>query len=260
MLDQPRSTERYARKSAEDEQALSDAIVKLASRFGRYGYRRITALLRMEGWDVNHKRVERLWRQAGLKVPGKQPKRGRLWLNDGSCVRLRPTWKNHVWAYDFMQIRTQDGRGVRLLTVMDEYSRECLAIRAERHMRSADVIEVLSELMLTRGVPEHIRSDNGPEFTARAVREWLGHVGAQTLYIEPGSPWENGYIESFNGKLRDELLDREVFSTLLEVKVLTEQYRQTYNRIRPHSSLGYRPPAPETVLPSDPVLSLAGLT
>ena len=135
------------------------------------------------------------------------------------------------------------------MTVMDEYSRECLAIRAERHMRSDDVIEVLAELMLTRGVPEHMRSDNGPEFTARAVREWLGHVGAQTLYIEPGSPWENGYIESFNGKLRDELLDREVFSTLLEVKVLTEQYRHTYNTIRPHSSQGYRPPAPQTVLP-----------
>ena len=159
-----------------------------------------------------------------------------------------------------MQLRTQDGRGVRLLTVMDEYSRECLAIRAERHMRSDDVIEVLAELMLTRGVPEHMRSDNGPEFTARAVREWLGKVGARTLYIEPGSPWENGYIESFNGKLRDELLDREVFSTLLEVKVLTEQYRQTYNTIRPHSSLGYRPPAPETVLPVAPALSLAGLT
>ena len=260
VLDQSRSTERYARRTAEDEQALTDAIVELASRFGRYGYRRITALLRMEGWGVNHKRVERLWRQAGLKVPGKQPKRGRLWLNDGSCVRLRPAWKNHVWAYDFVQVRTQEGRGVRLLTVMDEYSRECLAIRAARHMRSVDVIEVLSELMLTRGVPGHIRSDNGPEFTARAVREWLGHVGAQTLTIEPGSPWENGYIESFNGKLRDELLDREVFSTLLEVKVLTEQYRQTYNRIRPHSSLGYRPPAPEAVMPLDPVLSLAGLT
>ena len=260
VLGHPRSTERYAPRAAEDEQALTDAIVELASRFGRYGYRRITALLRMEGWDVNHKRVERLWRQAGLKVPGKQPKRGRLWLNDGSCVRLRPAWRNHVWAYDFMQLRTQDGRGVRLLTVMDEYSRECLAIRAERHMRSDDVIEVLAELMLTRGVPEHMRSDNGPEFTARAVREWLGKVGARTLYIEPGSPWENGYIESFNGKLRDELLDREVFSTLLEVKVLTEQYRQTYNTIRPHSSLGYRPPAPETVRPVAPALSLAGLT
>ena len=232
----------------------------LASRFGSSGYRRVAALLRMKGWDVNHQRVERLWRQAGLKVPGKQPKRGRLWRGDGSCVRLRPAWKNHVWAYDFMQLRTQDGRGVRLLTVMDEYSRESLAIRAARHMRSADVIETLAELMLTRGVPDHIRSDNGPEFTAKAVCEWLGNVGAKTLSIEPGSPWENGYIESSGGKLRDELLNREVFSTLLEVQALTEQYRQTYNQVGPHSSLGYRPPAPAAFLPRDAVPSLVGLT
>ena len=209
---------------------------------------------------MNHKRVERTWRREGLKVPAKQPKRGRLWLNDGSCVRLRPEWKDHVWAYDFVQIRTRGGRGVRLLTVMDDYTRECLAIRAACSIRSADVIETLAELMLAREVPDHIRSDNGPEFTARAVREWLGRVGSRTLYIEPGSPWENGYIESFNGKLRDELLDREVFYTLLEVRVLTERYRQTCNRIRPHSSLGYRPPAPETFLPAKPLPVLVGLT
>ena len=165
-----------------------------------------------------------------------------------------------MWAYDFVLVRTHDGRGVRLLTVIDEYTRECLAIRADRHIRSCDVIETLAELMMIRGVPDHIRSDNGPEFTARAVREWLGGVGARTLYIEPGSPWENGYIESFNGKLRDELLDREVFYTLLEVRVLTERYRQTYNRVRPHSSLGYRPPAPETMLPADTLPVLVGLT
>jgi len=165
-----------------------------------------------------------------------------------------------VWAYDFVHLRLHDGTGIRLLTVIDEYSRACLAIRAARSIRSADVIEALAELMVTRGVPDHIRSDNGPEFTARAVREWLGRVGARTLYIEPGSPWENGYIESFNGKLRDELLDREVFYTLLKVRVLTERYRRTYNRIRPHSSLGYRPPAPEALLPADPVSVLAGLT
>ena len=193
-------------------------------------------------------------------MPAKQPKRGRLWLNDGSCVRLRPEWKDHVWAYDFVQVRLHDGRGVRLLTVMDEYTRECLAIQAARSIRSADVIEVLSELMMIRGVPDHIRSDNGPEFTARAVRGWLGRVGARTLYIEPGSPWENGYIESFNGKLRDELLDREIFYTLLELRVLTERYRQNYNKVRPHSALGYRPPAPETLLPADPVPVLVGVT
>ena len=260
VLGHPRSTQRYEPIPIEDEQGLTEVIVELASRYGRYGYRRITALLRMDGWDVNHKRVERIWRREGLKVPTKQPKRGRLWLNDGSCVRLRPQRPNHVWAYDFVQVRLQDGRGVRLLTVMDEYTRECLAIRADRHVRSADVIETLSELMMIRGVPDHIRSDNGPEFTSRAVREWLGRVGASTLYIEPGSPWENGYIESFNGKLRDELLDREVFYTLLEVRVLTERYRQTYNRIRPHSSLGYRPPAPEIVLPADLLPVLAALT
>ena len=233
----------------EDEQALTEVIVELASQYGRYGYLRITALLRRRGWDVNHKRVERIWRREGLKVPGKQPRRGRLWLSDGSCVRLRPEWSNHVWAYDFVHLRLHNGRGVRLLTVMDEYTRECLAIRAARHIRSADVIETLSELMVVRGVPGHIRSDNGPEFTAKAVREWLGRVGARTLYIE-----------SFNGKLRDELLNREVFYTLLEVKVLTEQFRQTYNRVRPYSSLGYRPPAPETVVASDLVPMLVGVT
>jgi len=230
---------------AEDEHILTNDIVELASRYGRYGYRRITALLRHRGWSVNHKRVERIWRREGLKVPGKQPGRARLWLNDGSCIRLRPERPNHVWAYDFVLVRTRDGRAVRLLTVIDEYTRECLAIRADRHIRSSDVIETLAEAMVTRGVPDHIRSDNGPEFRATAIREWPGKVGAKTLYIEPGSPWENGYVESFNGKLRDELLDREIFYTLQEVQVLTEGYRQTYNRIRPHSSLGYRPPAPE---------------
>ena len=260
VLGHPRSTQRYEPSLVEDEEALTEEIVELASRFGRYGYRRVTALLKHRGWRVNHKRVERIWRREGLKVPAKQSKRGRLWLNDGSCVRLRPEWKDHVWAYDFVQVRLHYGRAVRLLTVMDEYTRECLAIRADRSIRSADVIETLSELMMIRGVPDHIRSDNGPEFTARAVREWLGRVGARTLYIEPGSPWENGYIESFNGKLRDELLDREIFYTMLELRVLTERYRQTYNRVRPHSSLGYRPPPPETLLPVDPVPVLVGVT
>ena len=260
MLTQPRSTQRYEPMPAEDEQLLTDGIVELANRYGRYGYRRITALLRHRGWRVNHKREERICRREGLKVPGKQPRRARLWLNDGSCIRLRPERANHVWAYDFVLVRTQDGRAVRLLTVIDEYTRECLAIRAGRHIRSSDVIETLTELMVVRGVPDHIRSDNGPEFTARAIRDWLGKVGAKTLYIEPGSPWENGYVESFNGKLRDELLDREIFYTLQEVQVLTEEYRQTYNRIRPHSSLGYRPPAPQVVLAADMVPALVGLT
>jgi putative transposase len=227
-------------------------MVALAAEYGRYGYRRVTALLRAEGFTANHKRVERLWRREGLKVPHRQPKRGRLWLNDGSCVRLRPERKDHVWSYDFVQARTRDGRAFRMLNVIDEYTRECLAIDVARRLKSDDVLERLSELFVRRGVPEHIRSDNGPEFTAKAVREWLGRVGVGTLYIEPGSPWENGYIESFNGKLSDELLDREVFDTLLEAKVLIERWRRAYNTVRPHSSLRYRPPAPEAIVPWTP--------
>ena len=228
------------------------AMVRLTSQYGRYGYRRITALLQAEGWRVNHKRVERIWRQEGLKVPAKQPPRGRLWLNDGSCVRHRPLHRNHVWAYDFVAARTRDGRPLRLLTIVDEYTRECLAIDVARHLRSDDVLHRLTELFVQRGVPEFIRSDNGPEFTAKAVRQWLTRVGAQTLFIEPGSPWENGYNESFNGKLRDELLNGELFETLWEAKVLVERWRQDYNQIRPHSSLGYKPPAPEAIGPRAP--------
>jgi transposase InsO family protein len=226
---------------------LTSDIIDLATEFGRYGYRRITALLNRFGWQVNHKRVERIWRREGLKVPQKQPKRGRLWLNDGSCVRLRPERKNHVWAYDFVSCRTHDGRPVKLITVIDEFSRECLAIRAARKMRSDHVLELLAELFTMNGVPEHIRSDNGPEFTSRAIRGWLPKVGVQTLFIEPGSPWENGYCESFNGKLRDELLNGEIFYSLKEVQILTESWRRDYNQVRPHSSLGYRPPAPEVI-------------
>ncbi|MEE2927395.1 MAG: IS3 family transposase [Chloroflexota bacterium] len=260
VLSQPRSTQRYEPAGSEYEEMLTVDIIRLARDFGRYGYRRITALLQHGGWKVNHKRVERIWRREGLKVPSKQPKRARLWLNDGSCIRLRPERPNHVWAYDFVLVRTEDGRAVRLLTVIDEYTRECLAIRTGRHIKSNDVIETLAGLMARRGVPAHIRSDNGPEFTAKAIRKWLGRVGAKTLYIEPGSPWENGYVESFNGKLRDELLDRELFYTLKEVQVLTDQYRKIYNQIRPHSSLGYRPPAPQAVLTAEPVPELVGLT
>jgi len=224
-------------------------MVELATEYGRYGYRRVGALLREEGWRVNHKRVERLWRLEGLKVPAKQPRRGRLWLTDGSCIRLRPAFKGHVWSYDFMAVRTRDGRPLRLLTVIDEYSRECLAIEVARRITSDDVLGRLTQLFVERGPPHYLRSDNGAEFTARAVREWLERVGVMTLYIEPASPWENGYIESFNGKLRDELLNLEIFDTLLEAQVLCERWRRHYNAVRPHSSLGYRPPAPETVLP-----------
>jgi len=259
VVGQARATERYVPRESADEAALTARIVALATRFGRYGYRRVTALLRREGWQVNHKRVERLWRQEGLRVPAKQPKRGRLWLADGSIVRLRAEHPNHVWAYDFVFDRTADGRKLRMLTVVDEYTRECLAIEVARRLRSQDVLAVLADLCVRRGPPAYIRSDNGAEFAARAVRHWLARIDVQTLFIEPGSPWENGYIESFNGRLRDEHLNRERFDTLLEAQVLTEMWRNEYNQIRPHSSLGYRSPAPE-VLAGAPVLNLETLT
>ena len=200
------------------------------------------------GWRVNHKRVERIWRREGLKVPKKQPKRSRLWLNDGSCIRLRPEHKDHVWSYDFVVDRTTDGRAFKILDIIDEFTRECLAILVARKIKTQDVIDLLFRLFIFRGVPEHLRSDNGPEFTAKAIRVWLNRIEVTTLYIEPGSPWENGYIESFNGKLRDELLDREIFTTLEEAKILIEQWRKEYNQVRPHSAKNYRPPAPETIL------------
>lgn len=259
VVGQARATERYVPRQSADEAALTARIVALATRFGRYGYRRVTALLRREGWQVNHKRVERLWRQEGLRVPAQQPKRGRLWLADGSVVRLRAGHPNHVWAYDFVLDRTADGRKLRMLTVVDEYTRECLAIDVARRLSSQDVLAVLADLCVRRGPPAYIRSDNGPEFTARAVRRWLARIDVQTLFIEPGSPWENGYIESFNGRLRDEHLNRERFDTLLEAQVLIELWRNEYNQFRPHSSLAYRSPAPE-VLAGDPALNAEALT
>jgi len=250
VLNQSRSTQRRKKHVASDEPRLIRRMVQLASDYGRYGYRRVTAFLRDEGWRVNHKRIERLWRQEGLKVPQKQPKRRRLWLADGSCVRLRPAYKDHVWSYDFVADRTSDGRAIRMFTLIDEHTRECLAIDVARSLKSEDVLERLSDLFVRRGVPTYIRSDNGAEFTATKVREWLARVGVKTLFIEPGSPWENGYVESFNGKLRDELLAREQFDTLLEAKVLIERWRRHYNTVRPHSSLGYRAPAPEAIQPA----------
>ena len=254
VIGQLRATQRYQATEPDDEVGLTAAIIGYASRYGRYGYRRILALLRSDGWVVNHKRLERIWRQEGLKVPQKQPNRGRLWLTDGSCVRLRPRWPNHVWSYDFVMARTHDGKAFRMLTIIDEYTRECLAIEVSRRFDADAVLCRLTELFVSRRPPDYIRSDNGPEFTAKAVREWLSRVGVKTLYIEPGSPWENGYIESFNGKLRDELLNGEIFYTLKEAQVLIERWRQEYNTVRPHSALGYRPPAPEAIVvtPRDP--------
>jgi len=248
VLRQPRATQRYLPSARDDEEPLTQRIIELACIYGRYGSPRITSLVRRMGWNVNHKRVERIWKREGLQVPKKQPKRGRLWMNDGSCVRLRPERKDHVWAYDFVQARTHDGRPFRMLTLVDEFTRECLSIDVARKLKSDDVLERLSWMFAIRGVPDHVRSDNGPEFTANVVRDWLRRVGVKTLFIEPGSPWENGYCESFNGKLRDERLNGEIFYSLKEAKVLIERWRVHYNTVRPHSSLGGRPPAPETWL------------
>jgi len=228
--------------------------VFLASEYGRYGYRRVTALLNAGAIEVGKDRVQRIWRREGLKVPKKQPKRGRLWLNDGSCIRLRPLYPNHVWSFDFVEARTNDGRRLRLMTLIDEFSRRCLAIRIARRINAIGVIETLADVMLFEGIPAYIRSDNGPEMIAKVLRQWLTGLGTKSLYIEPGSPWENGYCESFNGKLRDELLNGEIFYSLKEAQVVIEKWRVHYNTRRPHSALGYKPPAPLTVAPPPPIL------
>ena len=249
VLGQHRSTQRKVPVGRHDEERLTADIIELARQYGRYGYRRITAMLGDAGWQVNHKRVERIWRREGLKVPNKQPNRARLWLTDGSCIRLRPERPNHVWSYDFVQDRTHDGRAYRMLNIIDEFTREALMIRVGRKLGSIDVIDALTDLFILRGPPHFIRSDNGPEFVAKPVRDWIAAVGANTAYIEPGSPWENGYCESFNARLRDELLNGEIFYTLAEAKTLIEQWRRHYNTVRPHSALGWKPPVPETVMP-----------
>ena len=241
VLGQHRSTQRHLPSGREDEDLLVADMIELARQYGRYGYRRIAALLRDAGWQINDKRVERLWRRERLKVPQKQPRKGHLWLTDGSCVRLRAEYPNHVWSYDFVHHRTDDGRAFRTLNLIDEFIRECLAIRVKRKRNSTDVIDLPTDFFILRGVPAFIRSDNGPEFIAEAVRHWVSAVGAKTAYIEPGSPWENGYSESFNARFRDELLNGEIFYTLKEAQIVIEQWRKHYNTVRPHSALGYPP-------------------
>jgi transposase InsO family protein len=221
---------------------LKRDIVRLAEKYGRYGYRRITVMLQSEGWKINHKRVQRIWRELGLRVPKKQKKRGRLYFNDGSCIRLKPLYPNHVWSYDCVEDRLADGRKYKCLTVMDEFTKESLKIQVERSIASRHVLEALSDLFLLRGIPVFIRSDNGSEFIAKTVQDFIKDVGAKTAYITPGSPWENGFIERFNGTLRDELLNREAFYTLKEAKIMIEIYRNEYNQIRPHSSINYLAP------------------
>lgn len=248
MIGQPRSSQRYETKRLADEDEITAQIVELASAYGRYGYRMITAMLRGRGYRINHKRVYRIWRSLGLKLPEKQPKRRRLWLNDGSCIRLRAEHPNHVWSYDFVESRTGKGRKIKILNIIDEYTRECLASFAAFRIRSEDVKKVLREVMAQKGTPEYLRSDNGSEFIAKHLREWLSEMEVAPMYIAPGSLWENGFVESFNGTMANELLNREIFDTLHEAKVLLARWVREYNTIRPHSALGYRPPAPEAYL------------
>ncbi|CAG0966740.1 Putative transposase InsK for insertion sequence element IS150 [Phycisphaerales bacterium] len=239
---QHRSVQRYRPVESGEEKRLVRDLHRLARENPRYGYRRITSLLRREGWRVNPKRVLRLWRKEGLKVPRKQRKKRRLGNSANSVVRRRPERPHHVWTYDFTEDRTVDGRRLKFLVVLDEYTRRCLALEVERGMTSRYVIGVLTRLVAEHGPPEHIRSDNGPEFIARAIRAWLAEQGTGTLFIAPGAPWENAYMESFNGKLEDELLGAELFTSLAEGKLLAAGYRRHHNHTRPHSSLGYQTP------------------
>ena len=250
IFDQYVSTQRYEKKESDFDELVRARTVEIASEYGRCGYRKVTGILNMEGFNINHKSVYRIWTQEGLKVPQKQPRRSRLWLNDGSCIRHRPAYKNHVWSYDFVMCRTEDGRAFRILNVIDEFTRECIGCLVQRRINSFDVLEFLAKLFLRRGQPGFIRSDNGPEFVAEKLRSWLSSLEVRTLYIEPGSPWENGYCESFNGRMRDEFLNGEIFYSLKEAQVLVEMWRKEYNHFRPHSSPGYKPPAPLAVLPS----------
>ncbi len=253
VLGQARSSQRRKLASKEATTRLVARMLELVRERPRFGYRRIWALLRQEGWRINRKRVYRLWRQQGLKVPRRRTKKRRLGSSKNGCIRLRPEHRNHVWAWDFIHDRTQDGRSLKWLTVVDEYTRECLALEVGRRMPSRDVIARLTAMMKCRGAPRHMRSDNGPEFIAQAIRKWLSEAGVATLYIEPGAPWENGYAESFNSKVRDELLAREEFTSLLEARVLGRQWREDYNTRRPHSSLGYQTPSAFAASCSDKV-------
>jgi putative transposase len=247
VIAQPRSSQRYEGQNPGRDHALVKRMVELSRENPRYGYRRVWALLRREGWPVNKKRVHRLWRKEGLKVPeGKQRKRRRLLLlgdSENSCTRQQATHLNHVWSYDFVMDSTEDGRRLKMMPVVDEFSRECLSIEVERSITAEDVVSTLASLFRRRGEPVFIRSDNGPEFVAKAVKRWLEVSEVKTLYIEPGAPWENAYSETFISRFGDELLKREIFADLLEAKVLVEDYREHYNYHRPHSALVYQTPA-----------------
>ena len=242
-LGQARSSQAYRQKVPDDERALVAAMHRLALKWPRYGYRRIAVLLRKEHWPVNAKRIHRLWKAQGLQIRKKQRKRRRLGTGENACHRHKPKHKNHVWSYDFVSDRTEKGGRLRMLNIVDEFTRECMAIEIRRHFTGQDVVAVLAELFLLRGRPKYLRSDNGPEFASKAVRKWLKRSEVDTLFIEPGAPWENGYIESFNGKLRDECLDGELFLSLAEARYVVDRWRMDYNHHRPHSMLNWMTPA-----------------
>lgn len=259
LIGQPRASQRYRPQETDGDKALVRRMLEIVRQRPRFGYRRVTAVLRNEGLRVNRKRVYRLWRKEGLKVARKQVKKRRLGSSENGCVRHRAEHKDHVWCYDFVKDQTVDGRPMKLLPVEDEFTRECLALEVARSITATDVVEVVKCLIELRGAPKFIRSDNGPEFIAAAIRRYLAESGVGTLYIEPGSPWQNAYSESFNGKLRDELLDRELFVSLHEAKVVCEDFRLDYNHRRPHSSLGYRTPAEFSASCASPPVGLATL-
>lgn len=241
-IDQPRSSQRYRCQPRSDEPALVKRMLEVVRQRPRFGYRRVGRLLAAEGWRASLGRVFRLWRREGLKVPQKRRKRRRLGMSANACHRRRAEHRDDVWCWDFVFDRTTSGSQLKWLSIVDEYTRECLTLQVARSITSEDVIDTLAELFAMRGVPKHIRSDNGPEFIAKAIRRWLESVSVQALYIEPGSPWENGYAESFHSRLRDEFLALEVFENLPAARRLTAAWREDYNHVRPHSSLGYVAP------------------
>ena len=255
VLSVSRSSLHYKAKF-QDNDALRLAMIRLAKQHGRYGYRKIAELLRIEGWRVNHKKVERLWREEGLKLPERHKKRRRLYHKDSSVIRLRPTHANHIWAIDFVHDKLSNGRSYKMLTVLDEYTRQALCVEVKDKMNSDDVLEVMHRLLLKYGKPEFIRFDNGGEFVAEHLQEWLRRVGVTPIQIYPGSPWENGYNERFNGTRRREVLNSQWFNSIKQAKVAINVWPTEYNHIRPHNALGMLPPAPETLLENPILLAL----
>lgn len=247
VLGVARSTQRYE-ADARSEDDLRLALIRLAKQYGRYGYRKVGELLRVEGWVVNHKKVERIWREEGLQLPHRHKRRRRLYHHDASVIRLRPVYPNHIWSIDFVHDKLSNGRPYKMLTVLDEYTREALSVKVATKMGSDEVLEALYPLLLRRGKPEYLRSDNGPEFSSAPFKDWLLRVGIKPIQIYPGSPWENGYNERFNGTLRREILNAEWFATAQQAQIVIDQWLRQYNHVRPHHALRMRPPVPETIL------------